>query len=1284
MKKFGIFFLLAAMLFASVPVTAETADKISIYVSPQGNDGNSGTIEKPLKTLDSAKTVARRYIKSGMPVEVIFRGGEYRINNTVNFTQEDSGTPECPVVYKSYNDEQVIFKGSVPLNLEALTNITDKEVLKRIHPNAQGKVMELDLKASGIKQDQLFDNINFFVNSTGKLNSGEPNTLYIDDKELEIAHWPNGRKSAKFNLGDDAYSLKYAENDPDRWGEAKGWWVDGYLMVDYRKIRTKVKSIDTGKKMISIYEQSADKVNSYFSRRWQAWNLLEELDLPGEYYIDRENMKLYFYPPYTLKGAKAELSVLANDMISITDAHDITFRGLEFTQTRNMVFNMINVDNIDFIGNKFYNLASGAIWCYGEYYQTAKGYKPAQTDATYWQRQIIDCSYNCDIKDNLFYMLGGSAVCISGGNVDILKPSNNVIENNLILRTSQRYFQNGQAVELYGCGNVLRKNEFGGIPHQAVFMLGNDHLIEYNEFYDVLQETSDSGVIYRGQGLNGRGINASYNYFHDCNAAIDLPHPWQNAIYWDGWQQGCIAEHNIIYNVPTAHISNNIDYQIHRYNVAVDCSFAPNRFTQSSTELKPVTMDTMFIDMPVGKFYNELPNKEIYFEKYPELKAFYEGTPNVVFTKVDENLTVGGGKDQIGGYAQKFAKSWTKNIRTEDKSIFVDPENQDFRLKSDSDIAKQMPHLLNESFDLNEIGYQKDIEFNEKTSPFRLLYPANGQEGISDYKVQLSWEQAFGAMTYRLVIAKDPELKDIVYDKTGAYYSATIDELEANTRYYWKVYASSRGRKHVNTWESDGAVYTFTTGLHETLDVAAANSVIAEAQALIPKIHEGDKVGEYAPGTTKTLKDMSERINTLLKLPEGTVNRTQLQKQVATLNNKIQNGGMNTGFVNLADYFKPECWDERVKGKLHIKDGELTLYHDWLFEIRDRLEGENIAGTNCLGDLAGSVVYCFDAYLHLGTEALHGFADMITFGQNLETTQIQWSSPNLGYFNCGGAWGTGIMRSNGTTYVGLNHSDSILKYDQTQSIRFGIIRTSIGSYVVYEIDGDPGLSLADIETIFTVPLEFVMANRSTGGYIKLTETKNMPTKEEADILWKKARYMLVEAIHKRYDEFVENAILMKRGGTKIVTGDGVIDITDNPPEMVNGQLAAPYDALAKALKMAAERNGNEITLSKQDVELKFTIDSNQCTVNGAAHDIQAAPKEKNGTVMLAMEDLKSLLNMQVSYYDVKSGLYMFGDSGYFSFQDQALVTTRSIEMFDELARMDDKVDIKYDDFKKKK
>ena len=44
-------------------------------------------------------------------------------------------------------------------------------------------------------------------------------------------------------------------------------------------------------------------------QRFYAYNLLEELDAPGEWYLDRQKGLLYFYPPSDCQEADVRFSV---------------------------------------------------------------------------------------------------------------------------------------------------------------------------------------------------------------------------------------------------------------------------------------------------------------------------------------------------------------------------------------------------------------------------------------------------------------------------------------------------------------------------------------------------------------------------------------------------------------------------------------------------------------------------------------------------------------------------------------------------------------------------------------------------------------------------------------------------------------------------------------------------------------------------------------------------------------------------------------------------------------
>jgi hypothetical protein len=109
---------------------------------------------------------------------------------------------------------------------------------------------------------------------------------------------------------------------------AEGIWLSGFWRWDWAFETYKIVSIDTLTRRITVRSKNShygiqnytvcdlviagtggdDFVNgSYLAnptpRRWVAYNILEELDSPGEYYIDRVNEKLYFWPPSAINSS---------------------------------------------------------------------------------------------------------------------------------------------------------------------------------------------------------------------------------------------------------------------------------------------------------------------------------------------------------------------------------------------------------------------------------------------------------------------------------------------------------------------------------------------------------------------------------------------------------------------------------------------------------------------------------------------------------------------------------------------------------------------------------------------------------------------------------------------------------------------------------------------------------------------------------------------------------------------------------------------------------------------
>jgi hypothetical protein len=100
------------------------------------------------------------------------------------------------------------------------------------------------------------------------------------------------------------------------------------------------------------------------------------------------------------------------------------------------------------------------------------------------------------------------------------------------------------AIGVGGCAVTASHNEISNSPHQAISWSGPNHVIEYNEIYDVCFETADCSAMYAGRNFTSYGTVIRYNYIHDIGHGTVHAH----AIYWDDGLSGQTAYGNVIVN----------------------------------------------------------------------------------------------------------------------------------------------------------------------------------------------------------------------------------------------------------------------------------------------------------------------------------------------------------------------------------------------------------------------------------------------------------------------------------------------------------------------------------------------------------------------------------------------------------------------------------------------------------------------------------------------------------------------------------------------------------------
>ena len=94
-------------------VEVKTDPATTVFVDAvKGNDANAGTVEAPVKTLAKAQELVRS--KNAImrdDIVVYLRGGTYVLDNTLTFTQEDSGKNGYDVIWTAYKGENVVISG---------------------------------------------------------------------------------------------------------------------------------------------------------------------------------------------------------------------------------------------------------------------------------------------------------------------------------------------------------------------------------------------------------------------------------------------------------------------------------------------------------------------------------------------------------------------------------------------------------------------------------------------------------------------------------------------------------------------------------------------------------------------------------------------------------------------------------------------------------------------------------------------------------------------------------------------------------------------------------------------------------------------------------------------------------------------------------------------------------------------------------------------------------------------------------------------------------------------
>jgi hypothetical protein len=265
------------------------APTVELHVRTTGSDSNSGSVAQPLRTLDGARLAARKF--AGEHVIVRFDSGVYRLKKPVQFSEKDSGD----VTYEASPRASVVFCGS--------------QAFKPQWSRYKGKILKCATPAD-------FDTDQLFINGERQVLARYPN----EDLAIRIFH----------GYAKDAISPERVA----RWSDPAGGFLHAMHAQMWGDFHYRILGKDDeGKLRLEGGWQNNRRMGMHDEYRFVE-GIFEELDAPGEWYLNRKTRTLYYYPRPGMDLANCVVEgPRVSSLLEFQGAHGIKLRGFTFRHT---------------------------------------------------------------------------------------------------------------------------------------------------------------------------------------------------------------------------------------------------------------------------------------------------------------------------------------------------------------------------------------------------------------------------------------------------------------------------------------------------------------------------------------------------------------------------------------------------------------------------------------------------------------------------------------------------------------------------------------------------------------------------------------------------------------------------------------------------------------------------------------------------------------------------------------------------------------------------------------
>lgn len=692
------------------------------HVAPQGDDRNDGSEGHPFATLARAQRAVRQVERRG-PIQVWLDAGTWYLDEPLTFEAQDSGTAEAPITWAAQPGATVTLSAGRRLNCRwtqhangiyttpvsadlAFTQlfVNGKRQIRARYPSYDptdpGKSGYLTA-AGEVPRDATSPVPDTNADMTFSVEA--PRGVRIDPSTFTQKSWAHPEE-AEIHIFQQAYwgNLQWQLRSVDR-GQSTLWFGSG------------------GQQIGAKWDKNPARVGK--GSRFFIDNVFEELDVPGEWFLDRRTHILYYYPapgadPHSaLVEAPQHASVIRFAGSQESPVEHITVQGVRFAHTATTYMARYDVPSL----SDWSIHRGGAVFAEGT---RDCGLRDSWFDAPGGNGVFVN-SFNrsFSIAGCTFTETGDSAMCFVGdleqtNGSQMAFPYECKASNNLV-HDCGFYGKQIAAVYISRAKRItVAHNHIYNMPRAGI-CIGDStwggHVIEFNHIHDTVLETSDHGPFNawgrdrawclaqsHGPYTSDRSIDAwdvlvdamepvivRNNLFREKSGwGIDLDDGASNYKIYNNlclggvsfkWREGAYREvyNNIWYLsrvAPCFHVGNNYNHDRYYNNITV--MERPEVQWPEGWPWWPQMFHSVIAPPAVGPWFDEV-DRNVFWIEGGEFQAV-----------VDQLRSEGGRRNpQRYNLADWQELGWDKQSVFADP-LFADPDKLDFRVRSESPALK--------------------------------------------------------------------------------------------------------------------------------------------------------------------------------------------------------------------------------------------------------------------------------------------------------------------------------------------------------------------------------------------------------------------------------------------------------------------------------------------------------------------------------------------------------------------------------------------------------------------